>query len=183
MAKWLEKSKRPSLASNGSSRRIDRGGVPIFLGYARQIAILIPNGLRHRPMTFSPPHASSTTTPLSGGLLVNIARGGMMEYESVFKFLKCGHLGGLGVDVAWREPFNPDDPILSFKNVIITPHVAGVTECSVRLVVGDVAIQLHEVTTLIGIEFMLFFVFVLPRDPSSSSSSSYSNVASPSPEK
>nr|XP_048322217.1 glyoxylate reductase/hydroxypyruvate reductase-like [Ziziphus jujuba var. spinosa] len=62
-----------------------------------------------------------------GGLLVNIARGGILEYESVFEYLKCGHLGGLGIDVALREPFNPDDPILSLKNVIITPHVAGVT--------------------------------------------------------
>ncbi|KAH7524990.1 hypothetical protein FEM48_Zijuj06G0177800 [Ziziphus jujuba var. spinosa] len=92
-----------------------------------------------------------------GGLLVNIARGGILEYESVFEHLKCGHLGGLGIDVAWREPFNPDDPILSLKNVIITPHVAGVTEYSFRSmskVVGDVAIQLHEGTTLTGIEFV-----------------------------
>lgn len=69
---------------------------------------------------------------LQGGLLVNIARGGILEYESVYEFLKCGHLGGLGMDVAWTEPFNPDDPILNFKNVIITPHVAGVTESSFR---------------------------------------------------
>ncbi|KAL2538833.1 Uncharacterized protein Fot_20224 [Forsythia ovata] len=40
------------------------------------------------------------------------------------------HLGGLGIDVAWTEPFDPDDAILKFPNVIITPHVAGVTEYS-----------------------------------------------------
>lgn len=69
---------------------------------------------------------------LQGSLLVNIARGGLFDYESVFHYLESGHLGGLGIDVAWTEPFNPDDPILKFKNVLITPHVAGVTERSYR---------------------------------------------------
>lgn len=67
-----------------------------------------------------------------GSLLVNIARGGLLDYEAVADYLESGHLGGLGIDVAWHEPFNPNDPILKFKNVLITPHVAGVTEHSYR---------------------------------------------------
>ena len=67
-----------------------------------------------------------------GALLVNIARGGLLEYEAVLCHLKSGRLGGLGIDVAWTEPFDPDDPILKFPNVLITPHVAGVTEHSYR---------------------------------------------------
>ena len=67
-----------------------------------------------------------------GGLLVNIARGGLLDYEAVYNSLKFGHLGGLGMDVAWREPFDPDDPILNFPNVLLTPHVAGATEYSYR---------------------------------------------------
>lgn len=63
---------------------------------------------------------------------MNIARGGLLDYEAVFHSLKSGHLGGLGIDVSWTEPFNPDDPILKLKNVLITPHVAGVTEHSYR---------------------------------------------------
>ncbi|XP_050158024.1 uncharacterized protein LOC126631876 [Malus sylvestris] len=92
-----------------------------------------------------------------GALLVNIARGGLLDYEAVSYSLESGHLGGLGIDVAWTEPFDPDDPILKFNNVIITPHVAGVTEYSYRSmakVVGDVAIQLHEGKPLTGIEFV-----------------------------
>lgn len=95
-----------------------------------------------------------------GALLVNIARGGLLDYEAVHSHLKSGHLGGLGIDVAWTEPFNPDNPILKIPNVIITPHVAGVTETSYRSmakVVGDVALQLHvgsPVTALTGIEFV-----------------------------
>lgn len=67
-----------------------------------------------------------------GAILVNIARGGLLDYDAVLNHLKCGHLGGLGIDVAWTEPFDPDNAILNFRNVIITPHVAGVTEYSYR---------------------------------------------------
>ncbi|XP_052198030.1 uncharacterized protein LOC127804942 isoform X2 [Diospyros lotus] len=92
-----------------------------------------------------------------GALLVNIARGGLLDYEAVLNHLKSGHLGGLGLDVAWTEPLDPEDPILKFSNVLMTPHVAGVTENSYRSmakVVGDVAVQLHEGTPLTGIEFV-----------------------------
>ncbi|CAK7344739.1 unnamed protein product [Dovyalis caffra] len=92
-----------------------------------------------------------------GSLLVNIARGGLLDYEAVVHYLESGHLGGLGIDVAWTEPFDPDDPVLKCNNVIITPHVGGVTEHSYRTmakVVGDVALQLHSGTPLTGIEIV-----------------------------
>jgi len=92
-----------------------------------------------------------------GALLVNISRGGLLDYEAVLYHLESGHLGGLGIDVAWTEPFDPDDPILKFKNVLITPHIGGVTEHSYRSmakVVGDVALQLHADSPLTGIEFV-----------------------------
>jgi phosphoglycerate dehydrogenase-like enzyme len=69
---------------------------------------------------------------MKGSYLVNIARGRLLDYKAVFDHLESGHLGGLGIDVAWTEPFDPDDQILKFPNVIITPHVAGVTEYSYR---------------------------------------------------
>ncbi|XP_073286048.1 uncharacterized protein [Primulina huaijiensis] len=92
-----------------------------------------------------------------GAFLINIARGRLLDYDAVLYHLKTGHLGGLGIDVAWTEPFDPDDAILKFPNVIITPHVAGVTEYSYRSmakVVGDVALQLHGGTSLTGIEIV-----------------------------
>ncbi|KAI3908219.1 hypothetical protein MKW98_029520 [Papaver atlanticum] len=92
-----------------------------------------------------------------GALLVNIARGGLLDYDAVKSNLESGHLGGLGIDVAWTEPFDPDDPILKLQNVLITPHVAGVTEYSYRSmakVVGDTALELHAGTPLTGVEFV-----------------------------
>ncbi|CAI8583516.1 unnamed protein product [Vicia faba] len=92
-----------------------------------------------------------------GALLVNVARGRLLDYEAVVEHLESGHLGGLGTDVAWTEPFDPADRILNFKNVIMTPHVAGVTEHSYRSmakVVGDVVLQLHDGLPLTGIELV-----------------------------
>ncbi|XP_073023901.1 uncharacterized protein [Primulina eburnea] len=92
-----------------------------------------------------------------GAFLINIARGRLLDYDAVLYHLKTGHLGGLGIDVAWTEPFDPNDAILKFPNVIMTPHVAGVTEYSYRSmakVVGDVALQLHGGTSLTGIEIV-----------------------------
>ncbi|XP_020599280.1 uncharacterized protein LOC110038728 isoform X2 [Phalaenopsis equestris] len=92
-----------------------------------------------------------------GSLLVNVARGGILDYKSVLRHLESGHLGGLAIDVAWSEPFDPEDPILKFPNVLITPHVAGVTEFSYRAmakVVGDTAIELHEGIPIKGLEFV-----------------------------
>ncbi|KAM0940225.1 putative (S)-sulfolactate dehydrogenase [Dioscorea sansibarensis] len=92
-----------------------------------------------------------------GSLLLNVARGRILDYESVYQSLESGHLGGLAIDVAWQEPFDPDDKILKFPNVIVTPHVAGVTEPSYRTmakVVGDCFIELHNEQKLTGIEFV-----------------------------
>lgn len=92
-----------------------------------------------------------------GSYLVNIARGRLLDYKAVFNHLESGHLGGLGIDVAWTEPFDPEDPILKFSNVIITPHVAGITEYSYRTmakVVGDVALKLHSGEPITEIEFV-----------------------------
>ncbi|KAE8656746.1 D-isomer specific 2-hydroxyacid dehydrogenase family protein isoform 3 [Hibiscus syriacus] len=92
-----------------------------------------------------------------GDLLVNVARGGPLDYEAVVHHLESGQLGGLGMDVAWTEPFDPDDPILKFNNVILTPHVSGITEhscISMAKVIGDVALQLHAGNHFTGKELV-----------------------------
>ena len=41
--------------------------------------------------------------------IVNVARGGLLDYEAVKCALESEHIGGLGMDVQWQEPINPDD--------------------------------------------------------------------------
>ena len=74
-----------------------------------------------------------------GALVVNVARGGLLDYEAVRKCLDDGHLGGLGLDVFWKEPFDGDDAILRAANVVATPHIAGITVDSMRDIAAGVA--------------------------------------------
>ena len=60
-----------------------------------------------------------------GALLINLARGGLVDPVALAAALKSGHLGGAGTDVTDPEPLPADDPFWDAPNLIITPHVAG----------------------------------------------------------
>lgn len=63
----------------------------------------------------------------NGTILINVARGAVVDEEAVCKAVEDKKLGGLGVDVYSTEPMQPDSPyqrILNCENVIFTPHMA-----------------------------------------------------------
>jgi phosphoglycerate dehydrogenase-like enzyme len=74
-----------------------------------------------------------------GACLVNVARGGLVNYAALCASLKSGHLGGAGLDVFWEEPIALSDPILGYDNVIATPHIAGITSTSLADIARGVA--------------------------------------------
>ncbi len=63
-----------------------------------------------------------------GAILVNTARGGIIDEQALASALQSGHLRGAGLDVLAREPMQANDPLLACGNVLISPHSAGLTE-------------------------------------------------------
>jgi phosphoglycerate dehydrogenase-like enzyme len=70
--------------------------------------------------------ASELAALRPGGLLINVARGPVVDRDALLAALRDGRLAGAGLDVFWSEPIDPADPILA-ENVLATPHVGGVT--------------------------------------------------------
>jgi D-3-phosphoglycerate dehydrogenase len=60
-----------------------------------------------------------------GALLVNTARGNLIDQAALARLLREGRIGGLAVDVYSPEPPPRDDPVLSAPNVLATPHMAA----------------------------------------------------------
>jgi len=80
-----------------------------------------------------------------GVRIINVARGGLLDYGAVRQGLDSGKIGGLGVDVAWQEPLDPADPLWTHPRVIATPHIAGVTELSYRNMAHSLAAEVRRV--------------------------------------
>ena len=62
-----------------------------------------------------------------GAVLVNTARGGIVDEAALLAALEAGHLSGAGLDVMATEPQGAGNPLLQRPDVISSPHVAGVT--------------------------------------------------------
>jgi D-3-phosphoglycerate dehydrogenase / 2-oxoglutarate reductase len=75
-----------------------------------------------------------------GALLINVARGPLVVEAALISALRSGHLAGAAVDVFEAQPLPQDHAFFGLPNVILTPHMAGITEESMlRMGQGVVA--------------------------------------------
>jgi D-3-phosphoglycerate dehydrogenase len=72
-------------------------------------------------------------------VLVNTARGGIVDEAAVAAAVKAGRPAGAGLDVVVDEPLQPSHPLNGVPNIILTPHVAGVTEEAMMRMAQDSA--------------------------------------------
>ena len=65
-----------------------------------------------------------------GAILVNVSRGPVVDDGALIEALEMGRIGGAALDVFSTQPLAPEHPYFRQDNVIVTPHVAGITEQS-----------------------------------------------------
>ena len=80
-------------------------------------------------------HEFSLMKPSS--LIVNTARGPLIDEAALIDALKNNRIAGAALDVYWEEPIPHDHPLLKMSNVVLTPHLGYVVEESYRAFYGD----------------------------------------------
>lgn len=62
-----------------------------------------------------------------GAVVINVARGGLVDEAALAAALSTGHVGAAGLDVFAREPALADDPLFALPGVVVSPHIAWLT--------------------------------------------------------
>jgi phosphoglycerate dehydrogenase-like enzyme len=84
----------------------------------------------HLPLTAETNHIidrAALARMRRGSVLINTARGGLVDQSGLVEALLSGHLGAAGIDVFVEEPISRSNPLLALDNVVVTPHIAWIS--------------------------------------------------------
>jgi len=87
--------------------------------------------------------ATLLDTMQAGAYLINTARGGIVDEQALAERLRSGRLGGAALDVFASEPAKDLSHFKDVPNLILTPHIAGVTEESNERVSNMIAREVN----------------------------------------
>ena len=103
----------------------------------------------HMPLTDDTKHmidGAAIERMKTGAIVINTARGGLVDDCALFQAVQSGKLLGAGLDGVEREPLQPDDELFTNDNIIVTPHVGGGTadigEAIMPMLVEDIRLLL-----------------------------------------
>lgn len=103
------------------------------LGWADAVSVHVPRG--ERPAI----GAEELALMKPSAILVNTARGGVVDEAALLGALRTGRISAAGLDVFDDEPPLADHPLFGLDQVILTPHIAGLTaECAERMAISSV---------------------------------------------
>ncbi len=70
----------------------------------------------------------------AGSIVINTARGGLIDEGALAEALRAGRLSGAGLDTFDEEPLRADHPLAALPNVVMTPHMGGSTDAALEAV-------------------------------------------------
>ena len=114
----------PLAASSGPVELVH--DLPALLGRSDVVSLHCP----YQPHTRHLLDAAAFAAMPAGGFVINTARGGLVDEAALLAALESEHLAGAALDVFEAEPPSVGDALRRHPRVLVTPHVAGVTESS-----------------------------------------------------
>jgi len=110
-------------AANAVLRGVELLPLRAVLDMADVVTVHVPLS----PETHHLLDAAAIATMKPGAIVLNLARGGVVDEAALAAALRDGRLGGAGIDVFETEPPKPDSLLLTAPNVVLTPHIAAST--------------------------------------------------------
>jgi phosphoglycerate dehydrogenase-like enzyme len=111
-------------ASDDADQIISVSNLTALLGVADYVVLAVP----HTPQTERLLGGAELAAMRPGAVLINVARGAVVDEAALIAALRDGHLGGAALDVLSMEPPAADNPLWSMPNVLISPHSASTVE-------------------------------------------------------
>lgn len=105
---------------------VERAALPDLLARADFVTLHVPLG----PDTERLMGAAAFAAMKDDAILVNTARGGVVDQEALVEALRAGAIGGAALDVTVPEPLPPDHALFGFPNVIVTPHIGSASRAT-----------------------------------------------------
>ena len=111
------------LVTLGVERCLGIEDMPEVLAEADVVSLHLPLNSQTRHVL----DAAALAATKPGAVIINVARGPLIDEAALIDALRSGHLAGAGLDVFEVEPLPLDSPLLGMSNVVVTPHWAAAT--------------------------------------------------------
>jgi glyoxylate reductase len=108
----------PEIEAHTGARRVD---LPTLLRESDFVTLHVPL----LPETNHMIGAAELALMKPGAILINTARGPVVDQRALYEALRDGRPAMAALDVTDPEPISPDDPLMTLPNVIIAPHIAS----------------------------------------------------------